>query len=516
MKTPYPAKTGTLGGGRNKRAVLILLLSAAWLKPAAADEPKVELPPLSIGASYEIGTLQGGRFSTQTEAFKAEWVDNFGVFFGQSATLDERWFINVGLEGIFQFQKPEEITSGWGGTQNRNFFIGPATADLEYEAMGSSEHSWRIGLGMFRHKYNPDAANLGEYLFRTGPYPTYILTGIYSLVNNASAKMQGLKSRYSRGNFSADLFLTTETMIPPLYDISLAGMVKYGIADGLLDVGMGVNLKRILSVRPSRTTLQTLENAYFQGPDGLFYSGNQAYYRAKADFYAAKEREAGNLQDSSYYGQRRLSAQADVDNVAAWTAPGSAFAPGYSHFTHSGIILNALAALDLKKLLPQGLPFGKNDLRIYFEGALLGVKDYPVFYTNWRERLPLMVGVNLPGFGMLDLIAVQYENFASPHINSYSENTSTNGATPHFAANNDGLLSGREYGDGLSKDDHSWSVLVKKEVTRGLTLSAQAARDHTRMVSKDTYAGPGLDPNVVFYTSGKDNWYWMLQFGFGI
>src|SRR5690606_10959624 len=183
-----------------------------------------------------------------------------------------------------------------------------------------------------------------------------------------------------------------------------------------LDLGVGVNLKRILSVRPSRTTVQTLENAYFKGPDGEYYSGNQAFYRAKADFYAGKQREAANPADSAYYQNQFAAAQAKVDNVIAWTGQGSAFSPDYSYFTQSGTILNAMAALDLKKLLPQDLPFGPKDLRVYFEGALLGVKNYPVFYTDWRKRLPLMVGVNLPGFRFLDLIAVQYERFASPYM----------------------------------------------------------------------------------------------------
>src|SRR5690606_12348388 len=135
VKTQLSANPGTLGRAIPLCTALSLLLTAACPQQAAADEPKVDYAPLSIGASYEIGVLQGGRFSTQTEAFKSEWVDNLGVYFLQRATVDDRWFLNVGLGGIFQYQKPEEITSGWGGTQNRNFFIGPAIADLEYAAV---------------------------------------------------------------------------------------------------------------------------------------------------------------------------------------------------------------------------------------------------------------------------------------------------------------------------------------------------------------------------------------------
>ena len=141
----------------------------------------------------------------------------------------------------------------WGGTQTRNFFAGPTVADIEYELLTSGTRSWRVGLGLFPYKYNRDASNLGEYLFRAGPYPTYIMTGGYSFINSAAVPLQGLKSRYEAGNLSFDAFLVTETTMPPLYDLSLAGVLRYRMLDGAVDVGAGVNLKRLIPIRPSRT-----------------------------------------------------------------------------------------------------------------------------------------------------------------------------------------------------------------------------------------------------------------------
>src|SRR5690606_16545928 len=146
---------------------------------------------------------------------------------GQRATVDGRWFLSVGLGGTFQYQNPEELTSGRGGTQNRNFFIGPAIADLEYAAVESPRHSWRLGLGMFGHKYNPDAANLGEYLFRSGPYPAYLMTGGLLFINDNAAYLQGLHARYRLGGLNLNAVLHTETSIPPLYDWSLGLLTDY-------------------------------------------------------------------------------------------------------------------------------------------------------------------------------------------------------------------------------------------------------------------------------------------------
>ncbi len=478
-------------------------------------EDAVEYKPLSIGAMSEFGVIQGGRFGENSKPFYDEWVDHFGASLTQSVSVNGKWFLNVGIGGIFEFQKQEKIGALWGGTQYRSFFIGPTTADVEYEAFNDNAKSLYVGMGIFPYKYNPDASNLGEYLFRTGPYPTYIMTGGYSFVNNSGASLQGLKSRFTLGKFSADVFLTTETVMPPLYDLSLAGVIKYSLADGLLDLGAGVNLKRLVPLRPSKTTVETPDNAYFTGPDGGTYAGNQSYYRNQKEFYGNKLSTSGaTAGDTAKYNQ----AKGLLDSVTAWVSPGSTFHPVYNYYTQAGIVVDATISLDPKKWLPTSVKdrMGSNDLRIYAEAALLGVKNYPIFYEKQQDRMPIMVGINLPGFRFIDLISVQFEYYNSPNVNSFFESVSTNGATPQFVNGSQNLLSKNEYGDQLSKDNYSWSVLIKKELTRGLTFSFQAARDHARLVSDATWAGPFLDPNEVFYTTNRNNWYWMTQFSFGI
>jgi hypothetical protein len=523
MSSPVSNAASARGSRPAAPFALALGLGLALCAPASAQNPDslataaptkaasgsvVKYAPLSIGAFSEFGMLQGGRFGSGP-AFRDEWVDNFGAFITQSVSIDDRWFINVGLGGIFQFQKPEEINAEWGGTQTRNFFSGPTVADVEYELLPGSDRSWRVGLGLFPYKYNRDAANLGEYLFRTGPYPTYILTGGYSFVNSASIPLQGLKSRYQAGDVSLDVMLVTETTMPPQYDLSLAGVLRYKAFDGLLDLGAGVNFKRLVPIRPSRTSVRDPyhNNAYFKGPDGEYYTGNLAYYRNERDFY---------LQDTVRYAQEYQRSRATFDSVSAWTAAGGTFTPDYDYYTQAGVVVTATAAVDLKKVIPLPVALKPDDLRVFAEVGLLGVKNYPVFYEKRTERMPIMAGINLPAFGVLDLLAVQYEYFPSPHPDSYVESIQTNGAVPAFAQSNDFLLSENMYGDGLSRDDHSWSILARKTVTRGLTFSAQIARDHARMVSHAFYAGPGLAPNAIFYASDRENWYWMAQLSFGI
>jgi len=95
-----------------------VLLLACAIFPAMGED--VQVKPLSIGALYEFGMLQGGRFRNLPE-FRQEWVDHFGAFFTQSTDAGDLWTVNVGLGGLFEFQKPEVAGALWGGTQNRNF-----------------------------------------------------------------------------------------------------------------------------------------------------------------------------------------------------------------------------------------------------------------------------------------------------------------------------------------------------------------------------------------------------------
>lgn len=518
----------------NRIAIVAIALCAAW-NSHAAESSSVTYKPLSLGALSEFGMLQSGRFS-QNPAFQDEWVDHFGAYFVQSAVIDERWFVNIGLGGIFEFQKPEVENPEWGGTQYKSFFVGPSVADLEYKVFSENDRELRLGLGMFGYKYNPDAANLGEYLFRTGPYPNYIMTGGYSFLNNSAATLQGLKGFYRNGNLTFDVFLTTETVMPPLYDLSLAGMIKYRIADGLMDVGLGVNAKRLIPIRPSKSSPPTRSNSYFR-IDGVDYTGKESYYAEQAKFYQRMLPLAANASDSANYAMQRDYFTRIADSVHIWASPGDSNLAYFTnrgslksasdsaallsrsgiaslkYYTQTGIIADAMVSLDLKKIFPSDI-FGPNDLRIFAEAALLGVQDYPVFYTKKSERLPLMIGINLPGFRFFDLISVQWERYASPNINSFYESLSSNEATPEIARGDDSVFSQRSYMDVKSKDDFSWSILIKKQLVPGLQMSVQAARDHARMVSEKTYAGPMLDANEVLYTS--KNWYWLVQFGFAI
>ncbi len=508
------------------RAVSYAVLVAGAL-PVLAVEPRVELRPLSIGAFQELGAVYNGIHAAGDGSgtrHDMQWVDHFGAYIAAEAVVEDRLFFRGGLGGVFQFRKPETVGSGFSFHQRKAFFIGPARTEAVYHFGEDPGDPWlMVGAGMFPYKYNPEASNLGEYLFRARAYPTTVNTGGYTFIGSAAATIQGFKAQYRRGDFKVDALLFTETELAPFYDWSLAFVGSYAVADGLLDLGAGVNFQHLIPVRPSRTTAPSVGNSYFRDPvTGEYFAGNTQLY-ANADAYF-QDRAAdlyGNANAADSLRADRYVARAEAEAARAARADSllalpAAQRPNLHHYTTRATLLMARATLDAKKVVPAAAWLGPEDLKIFAEVNVLGVKDYPVFYESITDRMPVMVGMNVPTFGLLDLLTVQAEYFRMPWLNNTYSIAEGDGLrvfnTPYLPGGGDEILAGRVY-EGLRRDDWKWSVMARKTWGR-LTFSAQAARDHLRLPSSEFFYGAQYDPNEV--TTFPDSWHWSTQVSWGL
>jgi hypothetical protein len=294
-----------------------------------------------------------------------------------------------------------------------------------------------VTFGRFPYKYNPDVRNLGEYLFRSGTYPAY-------LINNFDlpyARLTGLKlSSDLFGNSFAklhqDLMLTFETDIPPYYDASLSYIADYDVGK-FLSLGLGAEYAHLISVDESQTTPVSTNNQYTVGTD-----------------------------TTSHY------------------------------YTFRGVKVMGRLSFDIKPLIPVlGSIFGKEDLKIYTEAAILGVKNYPAndsinstnsnHYNIWGydsllNKIPIMLGFNIPTFKLLDVFSVEVEWYGSPYPNNYAK---------ELGKGNNSSLPIPDFYDrpnyGYAYEDNwKWSFYAKKMFMHdhyGVIL--QVARDHTRLES---------------------------------
>jgi hypothetical protein len=383
----------------------------------------------------------------------------------------------------------------------------------------------KLKLGMFYFKYNPEAYNLGEYLFRSMAYPTVVYTGGLQPNQSSGAMLQGAQFSMSTGPVDHKLFLTTETTLSPFFDFSLSylGEAKLGQA---LTLGAGASWTSFISVNEKKTTPTGNQFTYFK-KDGKWFTGYTTVYGDSSIWYKSLQTAAlarGDSAAAAIYHAHDSANLAILTQVRAWltdndsaraqgAAAGDARLLDLKHYTFESIKLMGRFTFDPKAFLGSGI-FGREDLKIYGEAAVLGLKDYPIFYDKIQDRIPLMLGINIPAFKLLDVLAFQVERFTTP----FPVSTLGVGAN---AAPMPGNLSYTENVPGefydldvWNQDNLKWSLKVKKQVAPGFVIQAQAARDHFRTFSFTNSYGHGMEPGDILVK--KNHWAWMVDFTYGI
>jgi len=501
---------------------------------AFAEGLDVEYQPLKFGAVQEFGSVNKMLLVSQpVQVLEGEWIDHFGAFFTQEALVNKRLDVKLGMGGVFQFPKPEKISTKYGGSLYKLFFVGPTAAKAMVLFGDPASPTFSVGGGMFPFKYNADAVDLGEYLFRSTPYPTTLMTGGLTFVNDNSAYLQGFHAALNMDDFHVDALLTTETGLPPLYDWSLGLLASYRVG-GIFEIGAGAQWKRMISIDPDRTSWKSIYNATFV-KNGKTYYGDPAYYSEQANFYnrLADSLTASGRSDSATARLRARENQAVVDSMNGYFDPGSGVVNGWysdenqldsiipentrNYFSTEGLILMARASVDLGAWLDMdpSRPF-----KIFTEAAILGWKNYPIFYEDRMQRAPIMLGAHLPTFGLLNQLTVQFEYFNSPWANN-TRNLGGGGgggdqnlAVPVIPSGTNPIFSRHEYNDLAKNDNYAWAILLRRELIPGFNLSAQLARDHMRTVGTNWFYGGRLEPVEVLYRNSA--WYWMVHLSWGL
>jgi len=506
----------------------------------------ISLEELKIIGVTEYGVMQNGienQGAGKPQILRDNVLDQFSGFLQAEAHIDEGFRLLLSIGGTFQFAKPENDGVNFESSQRRSLFMEPGVAKGIYSWGDPEGMAMSLHFGLFPYKYNPDAYNLGEYLFRTTPYPQTITTGNRLIINNrvlnnqnyglnydliginpAGAQLQGWGFNLKGYGLNLDFIVATETTLPPFSDFSVASVASYSIADGLIELGAGVNFKGLIPVDKNRSEVPRLSNAVFEipNPDStavlgskILVSGNPAYYDLQVKTLNAKKTvlDSANAQellaiknalpvwgDFSSVVEDKLTLSQRKDSIQSYLDTTNGFLIPYG-----GIILMGRVSIDIKKLFGESSLFKPQDLRLFGEAALLGFKDYDVFYESKKERLALMAGLTLPTFGVLDLLAIQMESFNSPYMNSHRNIGDLRGAIPHYPIYDQdvGFL------EATSEDNFYWSVLLQKQFIKGVTISAQFARDHYRSHHNEFTYGIQSQPMENLYRD--KNWYWMAQ-----
>jgi hypothetical protein len=453
---------GRTGIGAASCVIAFLLVTTGQ----SADNSDVVVTPTVYGA-IEGGQISQGYYyralTERAEPISQVWQQRAIGNVGFTALVKNRFTINFIGEGLMAFSSPQNAK--WPQTlQPRQFFyIKSAWASYPF---GNVEAPFiTLQGGFFQYKYNPDARNLGEYLFRSNAYPLVI----YSSFDYPMADIFGFRVNVRRDNLllensrlENDLILHSELLGVPVQDWSVSDILSYSLG-GMATVGAGASFSRFFSVYkgvyPSTTT------------DPYFYPANLPEVE-KQDFY---------FRD---------------------TVPGA----DSVLFDWKAIKLMARVTYHPKKLIHYEM-FGREDLRFYIESDLIGTKNYPLFFNKRSDRILTTFGLNLPAFGYVDVANIEIEY--CPNKSAFSD-----GRLYGYELLNignvvplDSFTTGGYYN--IKRSPWRWSVYLKKSLLDGhVSFIAQCARDHKKL---NFYYFDMAYMSFIETLQTKKDWWWSLK-----
>jgi hypothetical protein len=388
--------------------------------------------------------------------FDKEWLVDFdaGLKAVHQIGANGRGRLHLGLTTgypILDFRKEDAEF------QRRSFKLYLIDAALEQTYLFDNQTIY-AEFGYFPVKYNPQAMNLGEYLFRSGTYPGYLNSG-FELADKE--KHIGIHVSYKNafienGWFKGDLYVGSDMRDYPLHDISPT-LIGTASPHPVVEFSAGAMFAHLITLDERKTT---------PGTDTVvFKKGTQRW------------------------------------NNVGWVDPATGDTILY---TFRGIKAMARMTLDPKSLFDFDL-FGKEDAKLYGEAAVLGVKNYPGWYENIEERIPVMFGFNVPAFKILDVLAIEGEYYGFKHWNTPESVWKSRSPVPYDGK----VISFYDDWEPKTDDDWKWSVYMSKKIMNRMRISAQVASDH---ISRMPYMPP--PPSFSKYTEicpRTQDWYWMTR-----
>lgn len=174
-----------------------------------------------------------------------------------------------------------------------------------------------------------------------------------------------------------------------------------------------------------------------------------------------------------------------------------------------------------------GMDFlGKDELKIYAEAALLGLeatlevdtsglaslrardttdlKNLVFPEPSILQRIPFMIGINLPTWKILDLLSVELEWFFSPYANNWFGQFEGQLAETKAPASLD------RWDNYINKDNFKWSVNVRKSIEK-FEIRALFSSDHTVYLMNNVSNG-----NFEQTMKRPKDWQWLVQLRYNL
>jgi hypothetical protein len=452
---------------QNISSRIAFLVGLAALSTGFAEDD-VKSEDTKIGAWIDVGQIWEGKLDRDEEIEK-QMVTRSKVSLTQVATINERLVLTGAVGGLFYYSLP--VLAGGPHTRMTKFSAVLEEASGKYTFGDLDNPFVESKFGLFFEKQNSDSKNLGEYLFRSGTYPGYLVTGGWYILNNSGYFMQGVKTTVNlldqKLKVSGAVYMDRDW--EPTYDFNPALMVNYKPSE-VFELGGGVVFSHLIPVKGSLTTPVDKQATWYTTPTGK----------------------------DTLMNQDEL-----IDTIPR----------ALKHYSFQGTKLDFRGSFNPQAIIQSDM-LNPEDLKIYAEVAVLGVKNYPIYYPKIQKRMPMMLGFNIPTFKILDMASIELEYYDNDYPNSIEEVYERALPVPG-GIGAIGTKKRQDYIDSASTqrklgEKVKWSLLLNKKMGRGLSIYCQVASDHFRTLDynlKQTY-----EPVLRDWSQ----WYYMFRLNFGI
>jgi len=445
----------TASGGKISITGMVELETAEMLR-ARITYSALNLPIDHTWYSHMLGTLGFDAVLSSNINVRASF--EFRSYMNMSPTIYD-WKINTNAYNL-------------GDLVYSEFYIREAQGIFTLFRNGST--SVELAVGYMPYKYSPDVRSLGEFLFRSGTYPFYLLGEF----DRPFARLTGLRASVSTGGdrfgWKFDWLALTERQYRPFWDVSIAAIADVNFLK-TVDIGAGVDFSHAIPMNGDITT-----------PRGYLSSQYVMYNRDSTQ------------NESGYYTFKgtKLMARAAIDPFGMWRGK----EPLFDEF------------------------LGENGGRIYGEMAIIGFEDYPanaIFaptvtegnpygYDKLKEKTPWMVGINIPLWKILDVCALELERYPNPAPNSTASILLNGLPLPFFKRVPNSVY----YDSTIYIPRWHWSLYMKKNIATHCSAVCQFGREHVQWELPMIYQTANYDYEDCMVKPNEWGWHFKVVFGF--
>lgn len=429
--------------------------------------------------TFEFGQIVKGRYGEQSDAqtYRHLWLDNICGALDLKGNPSDWLDLIVGFEGRMWYNTfPTEATLFQYGAHDIYYSFYLTQAQAKFSFLRDNPLNIDMAFGFFPYKYNPEGRVFGDYLFRTGTYPVFIINKFDSPL----AKLGGLRLTLNYGNdllsVRFDQLVISEREYRPLHDFTLASVVDVNIAK-FIDIGVGVSFAHAIPVDKELVTPEKPENMIIQ------------------------EKVVAN------------------DTIIDTT---------FGYYTFKGTKLMFRGTIDPFATLREqsgfmGDLFGEFGGKLYMEVAMIGLKNYekiilldsnyvnnnPWGYEELKERMPISWGVTLPCWKILDILAFEWEYFNCPYPNSYKRVYQFGNPLPTIPSATETGYDKKVY----EEEKLKWMIYMRKNFTEHFGAMLQMGRDNMRWEVNGAH-GPNFDFEDALVKKGQWAWRFKTEFRF--